>query len=137
MMKGGQRIATATGVMLADRNGLGNPALRAEESLFDPNFWSARGELAAVSNGRGAAWYVGSAAHPMVLRHYRRGGLIARLSQDRYVWSGEDRVRAFAEWRLLFHLAQRGLDVPKPVAAFYRRAGLTYQIGRASCRERV
>ena len=126
-MKGGQRIATATGVMLADPNGLGNPALRAEEALFDPNFWTARGELAAASGGRGAAWYVGSAAHPWVLRHYRRGGLIARLSQDRYVWSGEDRVRAFAEWRLLFYLAQRGLSVPKPVAAFYRRAGLTYR----------
>lgn len=127
MIKGGQRIATATGVMLADPSGLGNPALRAEEALFDPSFWTARGELAAVAGGRGAAWYVGSAAHPLVLRHYRRGGLIARISQDRYVWSGEDRVRAFAEWRLLFYLAQRGLSVPKPVAAFYRRAGLTYR----------
>jgi 3-deoxy-D-manno-octulosonic acid kinase len=127
MLKAGQRIATATGVMLADPNGLGNAPLRAEEALFDPNFWTARGELAAVSGGRGAAWYVGSAANPWVLRHYRRGGLIARISQDRYVWSGEDRVRAFAEWRLLFYLAQRGLSVPKPVAAFYRRAGLTYR----------
>lgn len=127
MIKGGQRIATATGVMLADPNGLGNPPLRAEEALFDPNFWSARCQLAAVSGGRGAAWYVGSAAHPWVLRHYRRGGLIARISQDRYVWLGENRVRAFAEWRLLFHLAQRGLSVPMPVAAFYRRAGLTYR----------
>lgn len=120
--------------MLADPNGLGNPPPRADESLFDPNFWSARGEIVAVSGGRGSAWFVGSAsvgsasagstAHPWVLRHYRRGGLIARISQDRYVWSGEDKVRAFAEWRLLFYLAQRGLDVPKPVAAFYRRGGL-------------
>jgi 3-deoxy-D-manno-octulosonic acid kinase len=129
MIKGGQRIATATGVMLADPNGLGNPPLRAEEALFDPDFWDARGELVAASGGRGAAWYVGSpdlgsADHPWVLRHYRRGGLIARISQDRYIWSGEDRVRAFAEWRLLFYLAQRGLNVPKPVAAFYRRGGL-------------
>ena len=126
-MKDGQRIATATGVMLADPSGLGNPVLRAQEALFDPNFWTSRGELVAVAGGRGAAWYVGPAPHPLVLRHYRRGGLIARISQDRYVWLGEDRVRAFAEWRLLFYLAQRGLGVPKPVAAFYRRAGLTYR----------
>jgi 3-deoxy-D-manno-octulosonic acid kinase len=129
MIKGGQRIATATGVMLADPNGLGNQPLRAGEPLFDPNFWAARGELVAVSGGRGSAWFVGSAAagsaaQPWVLRHYRRGGIIARMSQDRYIWSGEDRVRAFAEWRLLLYLAQRGLDVPKPVAAFYRRGGL-------------
>jgi 3-deoxy-D-manno-octulosonic acid kinase len=126
-MKDGQRIATATGVMLADPNGLGNPVLRAQEALFDPNFWTARGELVAVAGGRGAAWYIGPAPQPLVLRHYRRGGLIARISQDRYVWLGEDRVRAFAEWRLLFYLAQRGLGVPKPVAAFYRRAGMTYR----------
>jgi 3-deoxy-D-manno-octulosonic acid kinase len=127
MIKGGQRIATATGVMLADPNGLGNPQQRVDESIFDPNYWCARDELSAVSGGRGSAWFVGTASLPLVLRHYRRGGFIARLSADRYWWSGEDRVRAFAEWRLLHYLAQRGLRVPKPVAAFYRRAGMTYR----------
>jgi 3-deoxy-D-manno-octulosonic acid kinase len=127
MIKGGQRIATATGVMLADPNGLGNPQQSAAESLFDPNYWSARRELCMVSGGRGSAWFVGPATQGWVLRHYRRGGFIARLSQDKYWWSGEDRVRAFAEWRLLDYLAQRGLRVPKPVAAFYRRAGMTYR----------
>jgi 3-deoxy-D-manno-octulosonic acid kinase len=127
MIKGGQRIATATGVMLADPNGIGNAQQSAAESLFDPNYWSARGELTAVSGGRGSAWFVGSASQPLVLRHYRRGGFIARLSEDRYWWLGEDRVRAFAEWRLLDYLAQRGLRVPKPVAAFYRRSGMIYR----------
>jgi 3-deoxy-D-manno-octulosonic acid kinase len=127
MIKGGQRIATATGVMLADPNGLGNAQLGAAESLFDPNFWHSRGELAAVAGGRGSAWFVGSAANPWVLRHYRRGGLIARISEDRYLWSGEERVRSFAEWGLLLNLSQRGLSVPKPVAAFYRRERLTYR----------
>jgi 3-deoxy-D-manno-octulosonic acid kinase len=127
MIKGGQRIATETGVMLADPNGIGNPQQSTAESLFDPNYWSARGELNPVSGGRGSAWFVGPAIQPLVLRHYRRGGFIARLSQDRYWWSGEDRVRAFAEWRLLDYLVQRGLRVPKPVAAFYRRAGMIYQ----------
>jgi 3-deoxy-D-manno-octulosonic acid kinase len=127
MIKGGQRIATATGVMLADPHGLGNPLKSAAESLFEPAYWSARGELAAVSGGRGSAWFIGPAAQPLVLRHYRRGGFIARLSKDRYCWLGEDRVRAFAEWRLLDHLAQRGLRVPKPVAAGYQRWGATYR----------
>jgi 3-deoxy-D-manno-octulosonic acid kinase len=141
MIKGGQRIATATGVMLADPHGLGNAQqsagaplldageslLDAGESLFDQKYWSARGELEQVSGGRGSAWFVGPTAHPLVLRHYRRGGFIARLSQDRYWWMGEDRVRAFAEWRLLEYLAQRGLPVPKPVAAWYQRIGPTYR----------
>jgi 3-deoxy-D-manno-octulosonic acid kinase len=127
MIKVGQRIDTATGVMLADMNGLGNLVHSAAESLFDPNFWSARGELGVVSGGRGSAWFVGPASQPLVLRHYRRGGFVARLSEDRYWWAGEERVRAFAEWRLLDYLSQRGLRVPKPVAAFYRRAGMTYR----------
>jgi 3-deoxy-D-manno-octulosonic acid kinase len=127
MIKGGQRIATATGVMLADPNGLGNAQPGATDSLFDPDFWSARSELSAVAGGRGSAWFVGSAANPWVLRHYRRGGLIARISEDRYWWSGEDRVRSFAEWRMLLYLSQRGLNVPKPVAAFYRRERWTYR----------
>jgi 3-deoxy-D-manno-octulosonic acid kinase len=127
MIKGGQRIATATGVMLADPHSLGNAQLEASESLFDADFWAARGEMSAVSGGRGSAWYVGSADHPWVLRHYRRGGFIARISQDRYWFSQEDRVRSFAEWRLLHYLSQRGLNVPKPVAAFYRRERWTYR----------
>ncbi len=52
---------------------------------------------------------------------------MARLSTDRYLWCGESRVRAFAEWRLLDELARRGLPVPTPVAARYQRAGLTYR----------
>ena len=127
MIKGGQRIATATGVMLADPHSLGNAQLGASEALFDPDFWAARGEAAATSGGRGSAWFVGSAAHPWVLRHYRRGGFVARISEDRYWWSGEDRVRSFSEWRLLHYLSERGLDVPKPVAAFYRRERWTYR----------
>jgi 3-deoxy-D-manno-octulosonic acid kinase len=127
MIKGGQRIATATGVMLADPHSLGNAQQDASEALFDPDYWRARGELAAVSGGRGSAWFVGSGAHPWVLRHYRRGGFMARISEDRYWWSAEDRVRSFSEWRLLHFLAQGGLNTPKPVAAFYRRKRWTYR----------
>jgi 3-deoxy-D-manno-octulosonic acid kinase len=127
---GGQRIATSSGAMLADRHSLGNahPGLvDANEDLFEPAFWAARGELVDVARGRGSAWFITREPQPWVLRHYRRGGFIARFSQDCYVWAGEDRVRAFAEWRLLSFLLQLGLPVPAPVAARYQRAGLFYR----------
>ena len=127
MIKGGRRVDTATGVMLADPHALGNARQEPVESLFDPNHWSARGELAAVAGGRGSAWFIGNAENPWVLRHYRRGGFIARVTADQYWWLGEERVRAFAEWRLLAYLRQWGLRIPRPVAAWYRRAGLTYR----------
>jgi len=127
LTNGGRRIATATGAMLADPDSLGNLADGAQETLFDPEFWRARGELVAVIGGRGSAWFIASGARQWVLRHFRRGGFIARLSQDGYVWTGEDGVRAFAEWRLLELLARRGLPVPRPVAARYQRTGLRYR----------
>jgi 3-deoxy-D-manno-octulosonic acid kinase len=123
---GGQRIATANGAILADPGTLGNLADGTLENLFDPTFWSGRGQLAAVTGGRGAAWFVAESAR-WALRHYRRGGFIARLSKDGYVWTGERRVRAFAEWRLLAELTRRGLPVPRPVAARYQRTGVLYR----------
>lgn len=127
MINGGRRIATATGAMLADPACLGNLPPDAGERLFDPEYWRARHELQEVRGGRGAAWFIASADRQWALRQCRRGGLIARLSRDLYVWAGEHRVRAFAEWRLLELMAQRGLPVPQPVAARYRRAGLFYR----------
>ena len=127
MTIGGRRIATATGAMLSDPACLGNLPQDGAESLFDAEFWRLRGELIDVTRGRGSAWFVASGVRQWALRHYRRGGFIARFSQDRYVWAGEDRVRAFAEWRLLELLSRRGLPVPKPVAARYQRSGLLYR----------
>jgi 3-deoxy-D-manno-octulosonic acid kinase len=133
---GGQRIATADGAMLADPASLGSfagnfvdDALEAAvelESAFEPAFWAARDELIEVTRGRGSAWFVSERGR-WVLRHYRRGGWIARLSRDRYIWAGEARVRAFAEFRLLAELVRGGLPVPKPVAARYRRRGPFYR----------
>ena len=113
--------------MLSDPASLGNLPEPAAESLFDPDYWRARGELLAVQGGRGAAWFIASGKRQWALRHFRRGGLAARIARDSYLWLGEDKVRSFAEYRLLELLAQRGLPVPAPVAASYRRRGLLYR----------
>jgi len=114
--------------MLADPTGFVAPAGVPPESLFDPAYWLARGGLVRVRRGRGAAWFVASDRGEWVLRHYRRGGaLAARMSVDRYVWTGEDRVRAFEEFRLLADLSARGLPVPQPIAARYRRGWFSYR----------
>jgi 3-deoxy-D-manno-octulosonic acid kinase len=125
---GGQRIATANGAMLADPGSLGNVGGGdvAGETIFEPKFWADRGQLVDVTAGRGSAWFIAESQR-WVLRHFRRGGFVARISRDRYIWAGENRVRAFAEWRLLENLSQRGLPVPKPIAARYQRVGLVYR----------
>ena len=127
MTKAGQCIATARGAMLADPGMLGNSLLASGEALFDPVFWAARGEVNPTSAGRGAAWFIDCGERHWVLRHSRRGGLLAPLTGDRYLWMGASRVRSFAEWRLLQALTARDLPVPKPIAACYRRSGLVYR----------
>jgi 3-deoxy-D-manno-octulosonic acid kinase len=109
------------GAMLYDASRAGNllPA------WFDANYWKERNELDGEAMGRGAVYFIRHGAG-MVLRHYRRGGLVARVSRDRFVWRGEQETRAFSEWQLTYHLHRAGLPVPAPVAARYRHEGMTY-----------
>ena len=100
---------------------------QAEPAMLEPAFWGARAEPVSGQGGRGAAWFVRGDDGDAVLRHYRRGGLMARISQDAYVWMGESRVRSVAEFRLLGELHAEGLPVPAPLLAGYRRSGLLYR----------
>jgi len=116
-----RRVLTG-GAMLYDTSRVSNLT----PAWFEPEHWLSRGELEGVAHGRGAAHLIHTGGRRYVLRHYRRGGLIAHLSTDRYWWRGEARTRPYAEWQLMYHMANAGLPVPAPIAARYRRAGLTY-----------
>ena len=100
----------------------------AGEHWFDPQAWRSRdGIVGQASAGRGYVWFVASPDGTWALRHYCRGGLVSRLIDDQYLWLGEARTRSFQEWRLLAELRQRGLPVPRPIAAAYRRSGPFYR----------
>lgn len=102
---------------------------------FDPGgeHWHAQ---PVSSGGRGSAWFMTLSGKAVVLRHYRRGGLIARLVSDLYVWLGLHRSRSFREFDILAWLHAHDLRVPIPVAAmacradfiFYRAALITQRI---------
>ncbi|HEV7432961.1 MAG TPA: 3-deoxy-D-manno-octulosonic acid kinase, partial [Steroidobacteraceae bacterium] len=82
----------------------------------------------------GSAYLIEADGRSLVLRHYRRGGLVARLWTDRYFWRGTERTRSFHEWHLLYHLHRAGLPVPRPIAAGYQRHGATYTADLLVCR---
>jgi 3-deoxy-D-manno-octulosonic acid kinase len=109
--------------MLYDTSRAGN----AESSWFDPIWWSGRGTVSESREGRGSTMLVNADGRQLALRQYRRGGFIANLTKNRYLWQGGSRTRSFAEWHLLYIMRHAGLPVPVPIAACYRRAGrLTY-----------
>ncbi len=99
---------------------------KADETLFSLEAWAAKGAAERLIGGRGSIALLEDEGARWALRHYRRGGMIANLSQDRYLWLGENRTRSFMEFRLLAELRRLGLPVPKPIAARYERHGLTY-----------
>jgi len=105
--------------MLYDASRAGN----ADASWFDAAWWARRGEVRAASEGRGGTVFIDADNRRLVLRRYRRGGWIARLSADRYVWQGAELTRAFAEWHLLYLMRRAGLPVPAPIGACYFRSG--------------
>lgn len=94
---------------------------------FQPSAWAADGRpMQDAVGGRGTVVFVAAEQAELAIRHYRRGGMVGRFFEDHYLWLGPDRTRSFREWRLLAHLSQRGLPVPRPVAAAYRRQGWRY-----------
>ena len=114
----------AGGAMLYDASCLGHPAVE----VFETRHWQQAGALQSAAGGRGTVAFITTAhGERWVLRHYRRGGLVARWLDDRYAWTGEPRTRSFAEWRLLRQLRAWNLPVPWPVAARYQRDGWFYR----------
>jgi 3-deoxy-D-manno-octulosonic acid kinase len=114
----------AGGAMLYDASCLHHP----DSAVFDPAHWQGQGALESARGGRGTVAFVRtSTGQRWVLRHYRRGGLMAKLVSDRYLWTGAERTRSFREWRLLRQLREWSLPVPQPIAARYVRDGLLYR----------
>ena len=121
----GAEVAEAAidgGRMLYDTIRTGNFA----PEFFDPDYWRKHDAIEGSARGRGTTWFIRADDGHFVLRHYRRGGFIAKFSKDRYWFSSEADTRSFAEWYLTYHLHRAGLPVPAPIAARYRRQGSFY-----------
>jgi len=113
------RTALNGGAMCCDPTVIASP----EEALFDPLVYGDAAQPVG-EGGRQAAWFVAFNGVQAVLRHYRRGGLMAKLGRSDYLWLGEARTRSFAEFRLMHAMHASGLPVPRPLAAAWWRTGL-------------
>jgi 3-deoxy-D-manno-octulosonic acid kinase len=94
---------------------------------FDGDYYRANGAALHSTTGRGGVLLLERPDETWVLRHYHRGGFVAKLVYDHYLWTARDRNRAFREWRLLAHMHALGLPTPRPIAARAVLGGLLYQ----------
>ena len=97
-------------------------------ALFSADYWRDQHLVVGEAPGRGSALFVQATPDQQwVLRPYRRGGLAAKLSEQRYLWLGAERTRAFQELRLTATLYEQGLPVPAPIACCVTRHAVTYE----------
>lgn len=108
---------TARGAVIHDSARLG---VEVDEAWF-------HGVAGDYVGGRGTVTRVETRAGRAVLRHYRRGGLIAHLLGDRYLYLRRELTRPFREFRLMAWAARNTLPVPAPLAARVLRSGLWYR----------
>ena len=106
---------------------------------FDISFWQQQSAVTGSSKGRYITWFVKPDPEAPQnetqvdnesewgLRHYYRGGLIEKLSKDKYLFTGLHKTRAVAELALLTQLFNEGFAVPRPIAANVERSGLHYR----------
>lgn len=111
----------ATAIVTAERAAQFDPA------WFDRAAWEARGARRHTSTGRAPVLICEQPAESWVLRHYSRGGLVARFIEDHYVWRGLEATRAWRELEVLDRLHRWQLPAPAPVAALVTRTGFVYR----------
>ena len=98
-----------------------------DSSFFSPEFMLQQGMLLDQAQGRGHAYAFVWDQKQFFLRHYHRGGAIAPVMRDVYVWSGLKQTRAWREFTLLQKMQAQGLPVPRPIAARVQRTGFFYR----------
>jgi len=99
----------------------------ASSDLFCGAYWKEKGAITGQETGRGTTWFLRHKNHDLVLRHYLRGGLVSKISQDNYFFKSLQSCRSISEFNILNQLCTLGLPVPAPAAAQVIRRGFTYK----------
>ena len=98
--------------------------------LFDSDYLKSNSLLISgdkILHGRGNIYGFEYNGHLLVLRHYHRGGMMAKIIDDEYLWTGLDSSRPIRELTMLDEMQDLGLPVPIPVAARISRSGISYR----------
>ncbi len=99
--------------------------------LFDPVYLESNSELISsmseTQHGRGNIHGFKYNKLDLLLRHYHRGGMLAKIVDDGYLWAGLSKTRPMRELLMHLEMLKLGLPVPTPVAIHVRRSGLIYR----------
>jgi 3-deoxy-D-manno-octulosonic acid kinase len=103
-----------------------NDDLVSIQKCFDFSWLMTEDLITHTASGRGLVYFFFILGENCVLRHYYRGGLVAKLSNDTFLLKQTQQSRPYKELNLLATLHAGGLNVPKPIAARLKSTSFTY-----------
>lgn len=99
---------------------------------FDLEHWIEQSGISPLQGGRGGSLKIEILQQPLVLHRYLRGGMMAGVLRDRYLWSGLSRTRPFMEQQVVQHAVRMALPVPEMLGFYVQRQGLFYRAASIS-----
>jgi 3-deoxy-D-manno-octulosonic acid kinase len=120
---------TGSSYILYDANVIAEPPVQ----LFDCDYHTKSSNQQKYSTshtggiGRARVVYLTYQDQKLILKHYYRGGLVARFVKDSYLGFSIEKTRAFREFRLLKKMYKLGLPVPVAVAARVDKGLFSYR----------
>ena len=102
--------------------------------LFNIDYISKEGLIKSVMDGRGKALELEYGGKSYFLKHYIRGGFIAKISYDRYIFNSLASTRAVKEYNFLNTMNNKGLPVPKAAALQVITNHFTYKADLITCK---
>lgn len=94
---------------------------------FELSFWQDNPQSSLLAGGRGASQKIMLDGNHFVLRRYLRGGLMAKLSYDCYLWMGKRFTRPYKELEVLEYAKKQKLPVPSCLAYCVDKKGIFYR----------
>lgn len=97
------------------------------EDDFDISRWCLQENSVTLAGGRSANQKIIIQGEVYVLRRYLRGGLVAHLLYDQYLWRGLTRSRPFLEQKAIETALTYKLSVPEVIAYIIQKRGMIYR----------
>ena len=95
------------------------------EKYCDIADYESGGKVIQVFMGRGRTYLVNDPeGRRVIIRHYYRGGMMAKLLNDKFLSFSSTAERSVQEYDLLLRMRAMGLHVPTPILARVTRSGL-------------
>lgn len=93
---------------------------------FDADYLQQQKLVTGTAEGRGTVYFFKLNELDVVLRHYKRGGMVAKINDDKFLYTGIENSRCHKELRVLQLLCEANINVPEPIAGRIVKKGPFY-----------